>query len=156
MEEFGESLGLAATLALELLEKLLDLLHLMLKLHHVNVLAGRCGHLAGTGPLVMIVVEPVFQQFLVLPLLILNFNLLLCKLLTEPNDPLRLVFTAGGLLGGNLDTQLVDISLELPLLLVLRFKFLLDFSDLRMQLFLLMVQLVNLFSKLLLISMTNV
>jgi len=156
LEEFGESLGLAATLALELLEKLLDLLHLMLKLHHVNVLAGRCGHLAGTGPLVMIVVEPVFQQFLVLPLLILNFNLLLCKLLTEPNDPLRLVFTAGGLLGGNLDTQLVDISLELPLLLVLRFKFLLDFSDLRMQLFLLMVQLVNLFSKLLLISMTNV
>ena len=104
----------------------------------------------------MIVVEPVLQHFLILPLLILNFNLLLGKLLTEPNDPLRLVFTAGGLLGGDLDTQLVDISLELSLLLVLSFKFLLYFSDLSVQLFLLMVQLINLFSKLLLISMTDV
>lgn len=141
---------------MELLEKLLDLLHLVLKLHHVDVLAGRCRHFTGTGSLVMIVVEPVLEHFLVLPLLILNLHLLLGKLFTEPNDPLRLVFTAGGLLGGNLDTQLVDISLELPLLLVLSFKFLLDFSDLSMQLFLLMVQLINLFSKLLLISMTDV
>jgi len=156
LEEFGESLGLAATLALELLEKLLDLLHLMLKLHHVNVLAGRCGHLAGTGPLVMIVVKPVLQHFLILPLLILNLHLLFGKLFTEPNDPLRLVFTAGGLLGGDLDTQLVDISLELSLLLVLSFKFLLYFSDLSVQLFLLMVQLVYLLSKLLLISMPDV
>ena len=86
MEEFGKSLGLPATLALELLEKLLDLLHLVLKLHHVDVLAGGCGHLAGAGPLV--VVEPVLQHFLVLPMVILNLHLLLGKLLTEPNDPL--------------------------------------------------------------------
>ena len=52
----------------------------------------------------MIVVEPVLQHFLVLPLVILNLNLLLGKLFTEPNYPLGLIFTADGLLGRNLDT----------------------------------------------------
>jgi hypothetical protein len=77
------------------------------------------------------------------------------QFLSKPYDPLRLVLEAQ-LLTAHLYGQLVDVSLELPFLLVLRLKLLLDLLNLRLQLCGLPIQSVDLGSQLVFIGGANV
>jgi hypothetical protein len=152
IEELGEGFSRGSPLSLELLQKVLDLLHFMLKFHQIKVFTSRSSHFAWafTG------IKSLFQHFLILALLILDFNLFLGKFFTKPNDSLVFIFTSRRFLGSNLDAQLVNVSLKLSLLAVFRLKFFLDFSYLSIELFLFVIELINFVPKLLFIGMTDV
>ena len=142
IKKLGKGLGLSSTLRLELLKKVLNLLHFILKFHQIQVFT--CGSSYFTWAPAWI--KSLFQYFLILPLLILDFNLFLSKFFSKPHNSLRFIFASSCFLSSDLDAQLIDVSFKLSLLAVLRLKFFLNFSNFSIKLLLLVIQLIDFLS----------